>query len=403
LAIGLTTLLVVPELPLQAQQSTPPTTQPPSAASRPPAQKAATPAAKGAALPLFPLRLRWSTDLEAAPVAGLATDNTRVFVPLASGALLAVDASTGAAAWRADLKTELKPAAADGSVYVVAGQTLQALEAATGRPAWQVPLAAKVSAALVAQSGWVIAALESGDVLALRGTDGTEVWRQTLAAAVVAPPAVNGDRLYLPGADGVVRALAIDTGETMWTRSLGGSILSIAPLGARVYVGSSDNHFYCLDDNQGRVRWRWRVGADPIGAALADDERVYFTSLDTVLRALDRGHGAQRWRQPLPWRPRTGPLRVGNTLVAMGIAVDLRGYALETGKQVGEFALTANRLEVMEGAPVVVERAALPGSFLVAAIADGRLVALEHVFGLPARPLTDLPGERVAITAPPPS
>jgi outer membrane protein assembly factor BamB len=314
-----------------------------------------------------------------------------------------VDATSGATVWRADVSTTLRPAAADGHVYVVGGDALQALDAATGRALWRVPLASAVSAPLVARSGWVIAALKSGDVLALRGADGTEVWRQTLAAPVTTPPAVNGDRLYLPGADGLVRALAIGSGETLWTQALGGAIVSIAPLGSRVYIGSSDNYFYCLDDGKGRVRWRWRAGADPIGTAIADDERVYFSSLDTVVRALDRNHGAQRWRQPLPWRPRSGPMRVGNTLVAAGIAVDLRGYALDTGRPVGDYALSENRLEVLEGVPIVIERAALPGDFLVAAVADGRLVALEHVFGLPAKPLTELPGQRVAITPPPPS
>lgn len=352
-------------------------------------------------LPFFPLRLRWSADLEGPPSAGLATDNARVFVPLATGGLLAIDAGNGGTLWRADVTTTERPAAANDLVYVVASDVLQAFDGATGRPAWQVPLAAALSAPLVARSGWVIAALQTGDVVALRGADGTELWRQALGAAVVAPPAINGDRLYLPGADGVVRVLALGTGATLWTRSLGGSIVSIAPLGARVYVGSTDNYFYCLDDEKGRVRWRWRAGADPIGVAIADDERVFFSSLDTVMRALDRGNGTQRWRQPLPWRPRSGPVRVGNTLVAAGIAVDLRGYAMDTGKSVGDYALTENRLEVLEGVPVVIERAALPGDFLVAAIADGRLVALEHIFGLPARPLTDLPGERVAITPPP--
>ena len=326
-----------------------------------------------------------------------------MFVPLTTGGLIAVDATSGATVWRADVSTTLRPAAADGHVYVVGADALQALDAATGRELWRVPLAAGVSAPLVARSGWVIAALKSGEVLALRGADGTEVWRQTLATPVTTPPAVNGDRLYLPGADGLVRALAIGSGETLWTQALGGAIVSIAPLGSRVYIGSSDNYFYCLDDGKGRVRWRWRAGADPIGTAIADDERVYFSSLDTVVRALDRNHGAQRWRQPLPWRPRSGPMRVGNTLVATGIAVDLRGYALDTGRPVGDYALSENRLEVLEGVPIVIERAALPGDFLVAAVADGRLVALEHVFGLPAKPLTELPGQRVAITPPPPS
>lgn len=373
---------------------------PPTAPVAPPA---ARPAAKrpSGTLPLFPLRLRWSAELDSPPSAGIATDNVRVFVPLTAGGLVAVSAEYGGVLWRADVTTTVRPATADDRVYVVGGDALQALDGGSGQTVWRVPLSAQVSAPVVARSGWVIAALANGEVLALRGADGTEVWRQTLSAPVVAPPVINGDRLYLPGADGMVRALNVSTGAAIWTQALGGSIVTIAPLGARVYVGSTDNYFYCLDDAQGRVRWRWRAGADPIGSAIADDERVFFTSMDTVVRALDRGHGAQRWRQPLPWRPRTGPLRVGNTLVAAGIAVDLRGYAMETGAPVGEYALSENRLEVLEGPPIVITRATLPGDFLVAAIADGRLVALEHVFGLPAKPLTDLPGERVALTPPP--
>jgi outer membrane protein assembly factor BamB len=374
------------------------------APARPSAQSArATAVTPGTAtLPLFPLRLRWSAELEGPPSAGIATDDSRVFVPLATGGLIAVGVDTATVAWKADVSTTVRPAVADGHVYVVGADAVHALDVTSGQAVWRVPLQGSVSAPLAARSGWVIAALDTGEVLALRGADGTEVWRQQLAAPVVAPPAIDGDRLYLPGADGTVRALSVESGTATWTQTLGGSIVTIAPLGGRVYVGSTDNYFYCLDDKQGRVRWRWRAGSDPVGAAIADEERVYFTSMDTVVRALDRGHGAQRWRQPLPWRPRTGPLRVGNTLVAAGIAVDLRGFAMDTGKQVGEYALTENRLEVLEGSPVVIARATLPGDFLVAAIADGRLVALEHVFGLPGRPLTDVPGERVALTPPPP-
>ncbi|BCS33399.1 hypothetical protein TBR22_A26260 [Luteitalea sp. TBR-22] len=373
----------------------------PAAPTKAPATAAKAEGTSGAhALPLFPLRVRWSTELDGPPSATLATDGTRVFVPLATGGVIGVTAETGALVWKAEVSTTVAPAVADGHVYIVGGDALQALEAATGRAAWRVPLSSGISAPLVARSGWVIGALDTGEVVAWRGDDGTEVWRQKVGAPVVAAPAINGERLYLPGADGLVRALQIKTGAPIWTTSLGGSIVTIAPLGARVYVGSTDNFFYCLDDDKGRVRWRWRAGADPVGAAIADDDRVFFSSLDTMVRALDRGHGAQRWRQPLPWRPRTGPLRVGNTLVAAGIALDLRGYALDTGKPVGEFALTENRLEVLEGLPVVITRAALPGDYLVAAIADGRLVALEHAFGLPAKPLTDIPGEKIAITPP---
>jgi len=375
-------------------------TAPPHAQTPPAAPAAESPRAS---LPLFPLRVRWTADLGAPPAAAIAADESRVYVPISTGGLLAFDADGGSTVWRADLTTTVAPVAADGRVYVVGDGVLQALDGPTGRAIWRVPLPAAVSAPLVARAGWVIAGLQSGEILALRGDDGTIVWRRSFATPLAALPAINGDRLYLPGADGTVRALLVRDGSPLWSRTLGGGILGISPLGERVYVGSADNYFYCLDDGSGRVRWRWRAGADPIGLAVADDDRVFFTAMDTVVRALDRGHGAQRWRRPLPWRPRGGPLRVGTTLVASGIALDLRGYALDSGQPIGEFALSEAKLEVLEGQPVVVSRRTLPGDFLVVAVGDGRLLALEHVFGLPATPLTVFPGEAVALTPPTPA
>ena len=190
----------------QGPPATPPARRPARQAGDPPSR------ARPRALPLFPLRLRWSAELDAPPAAGIATDNSRVFVPLAAGGLVAVDAENGQVVWRADVTTTARPAVADDHVYVVGADALQALDTASGRAVWRVPLTAAVSAPLVARAGWVIAALETGEVLALRGADGTEVWRQKLAAPVVAPPAINGDRLYLPGADGIVRALSVSTG-----------------------------------------------------------------------------------------------------------------------------------------------------------------------------------------------
>ena len=79
--------------------------------------------ARPGGLPLFPLRLRWSVNLDGPPVAGVASDNVRLYLPLASGTLVAFDADTGAVRWKADLTTRVTPAAADDRVYVVSGVT----------------------------------------------------------------------------------------------------------------------------------------------------------------------------------------------------------------------------------------------------------------------------------------
>jgi outer membrane protein assembly factor BamB len=357
-----------------------------------------------AGLPLFPLRVRWSTAFGAPPAAGPVADAARVYVPLTSGAIVAVDADTGAAVWTAEGLASTLPLAVDtNSVYVVVEAGLVALDARTGGERWRLPLDERLSAPLVARAGWIVLGLAGGDVLAVRAADGSPVWTRSYPTPLVSPAVIHGDRVYLPGADARVRSARIEDGTVVWEQSVGGAVLTISPLDNRVYVGADDNFFYALDERQGRRLWRWRTGGDLIGQASADDRRVFFTSLDTVLRALDRGHGAQLWRRPLPWRPRSGPVLLGTTALVAGVALDLRGFATETGSPVGEFTLSPDRLEVLEGVPVVVPRDRLPGAYVVVALADGRLLALEHAFGLKVEPLTRLPGETMALTSPLPT
>jgi glucose dehydrogenase len=367
-------------------------------------------AASGSALaqtapdvPVFPLRVRWSIDLAGTPSAGPASDGTHVYVGLADGRVVAVHATSGQVTWEAtEAPTRYSPVVDGGRVHLVEPDEVTTLDAATGAELWRVPLSSPASAPSVARGGWIVIATDDAEVLALRADDGTVVWHRRYPNAVVARAAINGDRLYLPGADSQVRAVNLVTGQPLWERRIGGAVLSVSPLADRIYVGAKDNFFYCLDEASGRILWRWRTGGDMVGPAQVDERRVFFSNLDTLLRALDRRNGAQRWRRPLPWRPQTGPILMGSTAIVSGLALDLRGFATDTGLPVGEFTLSPDRLEVLVGVPQRIARTVLPGDFLVMALADGRVVAVEHAFGLQATPLTTLPGEPMALTPPPP-
>ena len=114
----------------------------------------------------------------------------------------------------------------------------------------------------------------------------------------------------------------------VWERRLGGPPSDILVAGDRLYVGSRDNFLYCLRAIDGRVDWRWRTGADVTGLPVADDRRVYFVSLDNVLRALDRRRGSAGWKRTLPLRPTQRPAR--------GVA--MRSSSLDSRQAYGRFA-----------------------------------------------------------------
>ena len=135
-----------------------------------------------------------------------------------------------------------------------------------------------------------------------------------------APPAPDGERLYLPLKDGRVVALSLQTGDEIWTKKLAEPAVGILPVGNRVFVGARDNQFHSLSADDGDADWRWPTGADLLGLPVLDAKRVYFIALDNILRGHNRNNGYMIWKQVLPFRPFTGPLLSGETLIVAGVA-----------------------------------------------------------------------------------
>ena len=87
-----------------------------------------------------------------------------------------------------------------------------------------------------------------------------------------------------------------------------------------MFVGARDNQFHSLSADDGDADWRWPTGADLLGLPVLDARRVYFIALDNILRGHNRNNGDMMWKQVLPFRPFTGPLLSGETLIVAGVA-----------------------------------------------------------------------------------
>jgi outer membrane protein assembly factor BamB len=133
-----------------------------------------------------------------------------------------------------------------------------------------------------------------------------------------------------------VIALNSNTGASLWDRRLGKPGNEILATNERLYLGSEDRYFYCLNAMTGVAEWRWPTGANVIGRPVVDEQTVYFVSLDNVLRALSLSSGVQQWKSPLPVRPSTGPVKWSQTLVVVGTTPGLKAYNAKDGKSAGQ-------------------------------------------------------------------
>ena len=287
-------------------------------------------------LSLFPVQTLWTLPLNNQLTAAPAFDGAYGFFPIEGGRIAAYDLATGTRKWIVNARPRVDPDAGGGLLFVVDEESISARQAATGAIEWELPFSSALAAPPVWDNGWLIVATVEREVLAFRAVDGHLIWRRNIGASAHARPALAADRVYVPTEDARVVALNVETGEPLWERRMGGAANDILARDERIYVGSNDNFFYCLLAANGEVDWRWRTGGDIVGAPAADDHRVYFVSLDNVLRAMDLKTGAQRWKTALPLRPSRGPVLAGDAVVVGGLSPTARAYDSKDGKAAGE-------------------------------------------------------------------
>lgn len=344
---------------------------------------------------IFPLQQVWQLSVPATLAAAPGFDDRQAYVPAVNGELTAYTLSTGHVRWCVVLPTKIPPVAGNGAVFVATERALVALRADDGREVWRQTLAQPVSSALTWDNGWLVAGTADGELHVWRAVDGAPMWHVSVGARLSAPASIGGTTVYVPLADGRLLALDLTSGHPIWTDRLGGAPAGILPLDQWLFVGSGDNFFYCLNARTGEQRWRWRTGDDIIGAPIVDTERVYFVSLDGMLRALQRGSGRLAWQSALPIRPATGPMFAGPSVLVAGVDPTIPGYRTEDGQaesgvRMGEELAAPPHVMPWGftlGPTLIVVTRSLSGAPLIRALAR----SLEPPLG----PLTELPGTKL--------
>jgi outer membrane protein assembly factor BamB len=292
----------------------------------------------------FPLEVRWSSTLPAPPAFAPAFDDEHAYVPLKTTSLVAVRLKDGGTAWSVDCPMTARPSAGDSLVFAGSDGLIEARASGDGRARWRRPVKGMV-VSLHWDTGWLIASIDAGRLLALRATDGVVLWEKDLGSPLHSPPAPAGDRVYLPLSDGRLVALSLTTGADVWTTKFSEPVVGILAVGDRVFVASRDNQLHAVSADDADADWRWPTGADLVGAPVLDERRVYFVGLDNVLRGNNRNSGTLEWRRVLPLRPIDGPILNGQTLIVAGVASELRAYSTVDGSPAGEMIVKGSENE----------------------------------------------------------
>lgn len=303
-------------------------------------------ATKGVDLSL-PLTINWKYESNLTLNLTSASDDERVYVPLAGGTIVSLMATNGQLNWRSEIGGELSasPVADERGVYVAsetgkpetgtrrATGALRSLGRQGGVTQWMRTLATPLRGTLTLANGKLFAGGSDGKIYAFDSKNGEARWAYDYGEPFNSQPVVSGSRVYIGSEDGNLLALDENTGKLLWHYRTKGAVRGpVANGNDIVYFGSGDGYVYAVNATTGHLLWRKRTGAG-VQAVVHAGEELLVASLDNFVYKFSLT-GARLWKRRLPGRISSQPLVTQNAALFMplsspaGVVLELR-----TGRQ----------------------------------------------------------------------
>jgi outer membrane protein assembly factor BamB len=281
----------------------------------------------------------------------------KVFTLDAAGKVTALSASGGAVAWRVSTTPPNEKdqegfggglAADSGRVYAATGfGVVVALDAKGGKKLWEKNLGSPLRASPTAAGERVFVVTKEGKLFCLSGSDGAELWAfqgQSERASILVntSPAVDGDTVVVPYPTGDVVALRVSNGQPIWSESLArtrtASSLSAmsdaarpATTGGVVYAVGHAGRMVATSQKSGERLWSLTVAS--IQPPWVAGDNVFVVDTSGQVLAITRNDGKIQWTAKLSgsgtW---SGPVLAGNRLWLTSSKGQLASVEANTGK-----------------------------------------------------------------------
>jgi outer membrane protein assembly factor BamB len=160
---------------------------------------------------------------------------------------------------------------------------------------------------------------------------------------IIGQPRVRDGILYYAARGGYLTELVVSSRSVLRRYEVddGSASASASPdtrvgAGGRVYFGSGDRMFYCLDAATGKTKWKRRLQGAPLHPPIVADRRIAVVASNSTLYFLSaRGGSILSW-EAIPSRVVFEPARAGTSLLVSPAADRLFVFDLRTGERIGQ-------------------------------------------------------------------
>ena len=213
-----------------------------------------------------------------------------------------------------DTYTKITPILDEGFVFAASenGEVV-AINSISGDIVWQTELDTTITGGVGAGDNIVMVATEEAELVTFQQSDGQELWRARVSSEVLSQPKTNGDIVVAQTVDGKLVALDRDTGDQRWTYettlpalTLRGTSSPVITPDGKVIAGFSNGILVAVAAEDGVWNWEERVAVpegqydidrviDVDGELLLDGSRILAASYQGNLMAFDISTGRIVW------------------------------------------------------------------------------------------------------------
>lgn len=240
---------------------------------------------------------------------GIAADGGRVFAASGFGAVIALDPATGNRVWEKNISAPVRaaPTAAQDRLFVLSVEgKLYCLSAIDGTELWVVrglPQQASLglNASPAVEGDVVVVPYSTGDLVALRLTDGSGLWSESLSRSRTtsqlasmsdaARPVIDNGTVFAVGHGGRMVATVAKTGERLWSLTIPGTQPPYVA-GDSVFVVDTSGQLMAINRRDGRTQWTIKLpGSNTWAGPVLANGILWLASKEGQLAGVDAATG----------------------------------------------------------------------------------------------------------------
>ncbi|NND70039.1 MAG: PQQ-binding-like beta-propeller repeat protein [Rhodothermales bacterium] len=208
-------------------------------------------------------------------------------------------------------------------VFVDHSSTVRSVRSEDGSENWvrEFDISIPFLASPVELSDDVIAVVDArGHVTAMNKDTGNPVWEYSLGFPVHSDPVTDGSRMYISTTRGRLFALNIRTGSVEWQNVVGREdvrLLSASLFEDSIVVGASSGLVAVYQRDTGLEVWATTTNEAVAARPLVTRDYIFVSSMDRIVRALDRRTGENQWQAELKGRSKSEMAATENSLVIL--------------------------------------------------------------------------------------